>query len=165
MCNKSGLHTFLILTHVRCHWRCHPLKSVFFLFLVFLTLDFFAFQGSIISYYCCWLCFGTHSQCGDVFRCSSISSSYPCQSVSRSVGHTFSFSFYQHLWLLYVKSWRRRTPIIFRCASISSTYQCQFVSWFIIHSDLHIHRQLAYMPIYRKIFLHKGMNKLACLKT
>ena len=35
-------------------------------------------------------------------------------SVCWSVGHTFEFPYYQSLWLLYVKSWRKRTPIIFR---------------------------------------------------
>ena len=30
-----------------------------------------------------------------------------------SVGHSFEFQFSQRLWLLYVKSLRKRTPIIF----------------------------------------------------
>ena len=34
--------------------------------------------------------------------------------VCLSVGNTFEFPFYQSLWLLYVKSWRKRTPIIFQ---------------------------------------------------
>ena len=34
--------------------------------------------------------------------------------VRLSVGHTFEYPFYQRLWLLYVKSWRKRTPIIFQ---------------------------------------------------
>ena len=25
--NKSGLNTLIFLTHVCCHWRCHPLKK------------------------------------------------------------------------------------------------------------------------------------------
>ena len=53
-----------------------------------------------------------------LFRCASISSTYPCQSVCPSVRplvrNTFKFPLYQCLWLLYVKSWRKRTPIIFQ---------------------------------------------------
>ena len=32
------------------------------------------------------------------------------------VRNTFEFPFSQRLWLLFMKSWRERTPIIFRCA-------------------------------------------------
>ena len=35
-----------------------------------------------------------------------------CLFVRKSLRHTFKLPFYQRLWLLYVKSWRKRTPII-----------------------------------------------------
>ena len=38
----------------------------------------------------------------------------PAHVRSPSVGDTFQFPFYQRLWVLYVKSWRKRTPIIFK---------------------------------------------------
>ena len=57
----------------------------------------------------------------------SLAPTHVSPSVRPSVRNTFEFPFYQRLWLLYVKSWRERTPIIFRCASISSTYPCQSV--------------------------------------
>ena len=45
----------------------------------------------------------------DIFRHTSVSSTYPCLSVGDSF---FKFPFYQRLWF-YMKSWRKRTQIIF----------------------------------------------------